>query len=125
VTTPIGIWPRVTPEILETLRAAKALIDTDVKIFPVDAVPDTGGVTLGFGSYPNWATDSIVIREENCTNVESVAAALKHWIDGGAPTYTAGDILSFWMGAPVEQIIDEFRLGNVEYALEQQRAMLR
>ena len=53
-----------------------------------------------------------------------MAAALRHWLAGGAPTYTMADVLTLWMGAPVEQIISEFDLGNAEFDLEMQRQRL-
>lgn len=122
---PLAIQPGPTPEIVAILREAKAGIQTDVKIMPVQDLPGGPQPVLSFGVKPQWAADHIVIAPDGVNDVNRVRAALQHWLDGGAPTYTAADILSEWMGAPVEQIIDEFSLGNVEHALEQQRQRMR
>ena len=125
---PLSLWPAPTPEILTVLRAAKALIDTEVQVQPVTAdltaLPGGPGTVLAFGVLPPFTADIILIREESTKDPERVAAALRHWLAGGAPTYTMADVLTLWMGAPVEQIIHEFDLGNAEHDFEMQKARL-
>lgn len=125
MTVPIAIWPpeRFDQAVL-TLRAAERAIDADVVLTPLLAVGGAPGSTLAFGSLPPWVADVILIAPSGVEDVTRVAAALQHWLDGGAPTFTAADMLTRF-GLPAREITNEFDLGNAEHDFEMQKARLK
>ena len=105
------------------LKAAKVTITTDVQVKPLPALPGGPGTVIAFGVKPDFVCDCILIREDGVRDVVRVSAALDHWLKGGAPTFTAADMLASF-GLPVREITDQFDLDEVEYHLDQQRAVV-
>jgi len=125
VTVPISLWPPSDFDAaVLVLRAAKFTIDTDVMLTPVPALPGGPGPILCFGSLPDFVADCILISEDGINDVVRVSAALQHWLNGGVPTYTVGDMLSRFAGIRIREITDPFELAEVEYNLEMHRARL-
>lgn len=76
VVVPVHPWP-LTPERDALLRQAKASLDLDVLMRPVEAVPESPGRVLSFGGRPPFAHCYAPIRPENVDKVESIAGALR------------------------------------------------
>ena len=81
VPLPVHPWP-LTPERDAILRAAKAALELDFLIRPVEAVLGSPGRILSFDGEPPFYCTYAPIRPENANNVTSVAAAMKHCLLG-------------------------------------------
>lgn len=75
--TPLPTYPRKpTGDDLTLLKQAKALVDTDKLIIPVDAVVGSPGRILALREKPDWICDYAYVQNPT---IESVKAALE-WI---------------------------------------------
>lgn len=125
MTVPLSVYPwPIPPERDVLMRAAKAALDLDFQIEPVEALPGGPGAVLAFGEVPPFVAEVVLIRGENVGNPESVkgamAAALSPY---STPTFTEGDMLSMFLGVKVRELTDPFDLDNHEHAFELQRAL--
>lgn len=100
VSVPLPVYPAATPERVAVLRAAKASIDTDVKVVPVNAEPGSPGAVFAFGERPNALTEYVLVRPDGVEDVSRVAAALEFWLAGGK-THDEADWLGAVMGCGV------------------------
>lgn len=74
---PLPVYPRKpTGSDLELLKKAKALLNTDILIQPVDAVPGSPGRILALRETPAWLCDHALVQNPT---VESLKASLE-WI---------------------------------------------
>lgn len=64
MTRPLPVYPaKPSGSDLTALKAAKAMIKTDILIQPVRAVPGSPGRILAFREKPNFACDYALIKE--------------------------------------------------------------
>lgn len=104
-------WPPSDAH-LATLRAAKASLNSPLKIIPAEAAYGSPGRVLCFGEMPDFLCRTAPIRPENTSNAASVAEALKLCLgemEGWAPDARFDEtwLLSQWMGAEVTPIGEE------------------
>ncbi|WP_054681209.1 hypothetical protein [Microbacterium sp. No. 7] len=97
---PVHPWP-LSAERLAILKAAKALIDTPIRVIPVEAAYGTPGRVLCLGDWPPFLCDFAPVRPENVDSIESVAAALRFVLGGGEARWGDEQLLSKWMGVAV------------------------
>lgn len=97
---PIPIYPKVTEAALSVLRAAKAQLDTQTKIVPVDALQGSPGPILALGVRPDWLTDYVFVKPDGVDDPDRVAKALAHWLNGGK-THDEAAWMSAVMGCGV------------------------
>ncbi len=105
-----GDWAPLEPERAALLRQAKSQIDTQIQMYPVPATAGSPGRTLAFGSVPPWYSESVIIREENVENVDSIARALKFLLTApaGSPGSFSHEMwLQAVMGAGVKFLYEE------------------
>lgn len=69
-------WPP-SDEQMGLIREAKVSLNTDVKVMPTRAAPGTHARVLALGELPPWVCDAALVKD--CTNVESLTAALE-WL---------------------------------------------
>lgn len=95
---PVHPWP-MSLERLELLKAAKASLNSEIKIIPVESAPGSPGRVLCFGEMPpDYPADGLApIAPQNVDKVDSIAAALAFWLNPWSDSrqYAA----EFWLGA--------------------------
>lgn len=118
---PLPVYPYpLTDAQLAILKQAKASIDTDVLVVPVEAHPGSPGRVLSFGVRPPWLCKCAPIAAENVNRVESVAAALRFWLDDhGSDAYGEAWWLGSLWGVPVREVTDLFILDALQVEAEQ------
>lgn len=92
---PVFPWP-ISPEREALIKAAKARIDTPIKILPVEGGPMSKDRILCFGSLPPYLAKTIPISPANVDSVDSIEKALRAFLDP-------------WF--PERQFAEEFQLG--------------
>lgn len=116
---PVTPWP-LTSERLALLQAAKARIDTDTKIIPVEAHQGSPGRIFAWGVRPGWYCKVVPIAAENESNVDSIEAALRFWLNpwDDGKKFSEEWWLSQVFGCEVREVTDPFTLSALEVEQE-------
>ena len=113
---PLRIHPWPLPEgRLDLLRKAKMMLQTEIKVIPVEALPGSTGRVLAFGEPPPFFSESVLVR--NVDDVDSVRNALSFLLeapDGADQLFTEEDWLSSVMGVPVTFMGEESTNGEID-----------
>ena len=80
VPVPCYPWPLSDGQ-METLRSAKASLDLEYRIMPVQAFPGSPGRVLCYGRPAPFYTESVVVGVGNELKVDSVKAALRFLLE--------------------------------------------
>jgi hypothetical protein len=104
-------WP-LSDARLALLKAAKASLDSPLKIVPVEAAYGSPGRVLCFGETPDWLCATAPIRPENVDSVTSIAGALNLCLgelEGWAPSeqFSEAWLLGKWLGGEVRKVREE------------------
>ncbi|WP_217182679.1 hypothetical protein [Streptomyces sp. AC495_CC817] len=102
---------------MELLKAAKARIDTPIRVIPVEGAYGSPGRILSFGSPPPFLAKVVPIRPENVDNVASIEAALRWWLDPWSDErqFDEAWLMSQWMGCEVRLVAEEDHTGKVAF----------
>jgi hypothetical protein len=111
---PVFPWP-LSPERDALLRAAKARIDTPIKIVPVEAMYGSPGRVLCFGALPPFLAKTLPISPQNVDSIDSIERALRAWLDPWADLRQFDEAfqMGFWMGCDVRLSHEEDESGVV------------
>lgn len=77
---PVFPWP-ISEARMGLLKAAKARIDTPIRVVPVEAVYGSPGRVLTFGLTPPFICKTAPIAPQNVESVDSVERALRFWLN--------------------------------------------
>lgn len=116
---PLPVYPPLTPERLELLKMAKASLNLDVKIVPVDFNAGGDQRVLAW-ERPDHICRWAPIRPENAASVPSIAAAMRFILEEDPnnpdPRWGFEDWMSEVMGVPVVYSHTEDHTGKVQFA---------
>ncbi len=94
-------WP-LPDEQLEVLKQAKARMNVNFRIAPVEGGPGIDGRVLAFGELPPYLCKFAPVLPVNVLNVDSVEAALRFALGDVSDRYSHADWLESIFGEGVE-----------------------
>lgn len=113
---PVYPWP-VSEARMDLLKAAKARIDTPIRIVPVEAVYGSPGRVVCFGLTPPFICKTAPIAPQNVENVDSIERALRFWLNpfSDESMFDEAHWLSNVMGCDVTLVRIEDEINGVRF----------